>query len=194
MSDLITITRARQAPQLAQLDPSLLGSLIAAASARIVRYCRREFVADERNETHDGDGTNSLFLRCFPVQEIDSLTITLPDGQIETYDGDELIVNTRTGEVRFGPDAGRSLFPRGFQIIAVTVTAGFDPVPADVQEAAVQLCCFLAASLAKDPTASSERLGDYQVSYAAGGNELDGQDGLPAAVRQLLAPYRVLGV
>jgi len=46
-----------------------------------------------------------------------------------------LIVNTRTGEVRFGPDAGRSLFPRGFQIIAVTVTAGFDPVPADVQEA-----------------------------------------------------------
>jgi len=194
MSDLITISRARQAPQLARLDPTLLGSLVSAASARIERYCRRLLAAEDRTELHDGDGTGNLFLRTFPVVEIDSVTVTDADGQSETYDGDSLVVNERTGELRFAPDAARLRFPAGFQNVVVAYTAGFDPIPADVQEAAVQLCCWLAASLAKDPTASSERLGDYQVSYAAGGTQLDGQDGLPAAVRQLLAPYRAMGV
>ncbi len=184
---LVDVTRAQQAGSLASVASGTISVLASAATAAIERYCHREFASASRTETYDGDGTDELILRGFPVVSIDAVTITDDDGTEYDVDTDDLDFNANTGLLFFAPDAEGDwdYWPKGRQNIEVEYTAGFSGVPADVQEACVELMAVMYSQASRDPTLTSERLGDWQASY---GTYLD-QQGLPGNVVRLLAPY-----
>ena len=187
MSTFLTVERAREIPALAGADATYLSHLAAAACEAVERYCKRAFALTSYTaEYHDGGGETSLFVENFPVTALQSVTIVEPGGgqvQIEAAGFD---VNAGTGEVRFkaGASGGYDRFPKGFRNIKVSYTAGFEEVPEAVKEAAAQLAAHLHSSAAREGGVAAEKLGQYSRRFAAAGQ------GMPAAVRQLLAPYR----
>ncbi len=115
-------------------DDALLAALIAAASAFIRSWCRRDFTVQPYIETRDGTGGMRLALTHTPVLSIDSLLI---DGQ----------------PVPAAPAIGASgyfftptmlylhghRFRRGFGNVVISYRAGLVEIPADLQRACVEL-------------------------------------------------------
>lgn len=187
MSTFLTVQRAREIGSLAEADAEYLAHLVDAASTAVERYCKRTFALTSHTaEYHDGGGRTAIFLDNFPLGELVSVTVIEAGGAEVEIDGDSFRMNDGTGEIRFKRDSSGAYtcFPRGFRNIKVSYTAGFAPVPEDVTEAAAQLAAFLHANASHEETVAAERLGDYSRSFAVA------EDTLPAAVRQLLAPYR----
>ena len=180
MANLVTESRARQNPQLTTADGTALSALIAAASAAVEQWCAREFTSTAYTETHNGTGTCELMLRVFPVTTITKIE-TLDDDAVATEITSGNRVDKRTGLLRLTMEH----FPVGHQNVVILYTAGFATIPADVQEAVVQLIAGLHNETQQNASASSERLGEYAVSYLSGDER-----GLPRTVRWLLSPYR----
>jgi hypothetical protein len=123
-------------------DPTadaLLSRLITAASTYFQQYCSREFALTSYAETRSGLGGSRMMLFNTPVASVSSLTIdgvaiparspltqtssTTPDG----YVNDDLSVMV-TGWFRFN---------RGYNNIAVNYTAGYSPIPFDLEQACI---------------------------------------------------------
>jgi hypothetical protein len=86
----------------------------------------------------------------------------------------------------WGPDRGGFSDARPFPSRAkVTYDAGFDAIPSPVVQATVEVVQAAFARLKSDNAIKSERAADYSYVYR------DIMEGLPVAVRQLLAPYRI---
>ena len=76
-----------------------------------------------------------------------------------------MIVNARTGVVSVQPNSGYpTWFGYGNQAIQVTYSAGYSPIPADLQEACASMVknAYLNAVGQTDVTLSMEKIGDYQ--------------------------------
>lgn len=185
MSTFLTVERARELPALAQVAEGYLAHLVAAACEAAERYCKRRFaLTTYTGEAYRGDGGATLFLRNFPVTELQSVIIVEADGSESEVDGADFVVEAATGSITFRAAGAPGAFPPPPASARVTYTAGFATVPETLVEAAAHLAAWLHGRAAREEGVSSERLGDYAKTFAVDAAAL------PGVVRSLLAPYR----
>jgi len=161
-------------------DDELLTELVARVSDSIVAHCGREFALGDYYELHDGDGGDVLLLNQRPVAQVFALS---QDGA--EIEGDDFVVYPELGMVRLKS----GVFGRGARNIYAGYRAGYEAIPGDVEQAAVQWTAALyqARGAAGGRVITSERVGDYAVTYDDGEVE-----SMPVGVRAMLDPYRVI--
>lgn len=201
---LVTLARARQNAALASVSDADLTVMINAASTYIEQYCDRKFESSTAtSEKHDGNDLDCIFLDNSQVTSINSLTITEGDGTETSIGTGNVSFDNQTDNCRLFFDENNSssfaYFPWGLQNITVTYQYGYSVIPADIQEACVQMVknMYSQNSNANDPAFKSERLGDYQYTLNDGlstggsaGEITNGGGGLlTAQVEQLLSSY-----
>ena len=175
---IVTVAEVQKLLNLGEEDMNgRLPDLVDAASALVESHLNRRLTKQERSEVYSGGG-EALALKAYPVDTV--LQVTLDDVPIETYD-----LDAETGLLfRRG---GWPPMPGGYR---VTYVGGLAEIPAPIKQA----CALLVAALAdaadnKGQQIASERLSDYQVSYARPAGAA-GLETLSAAAAALLAPYR----
>lgn len=121
---------------LASVSDSLLSRLITAVSTYVQSWMNRKIPRMTYVETRNGLGGPVMLLKNFPVLSVSALTVDgvamTPRGPISPY------VPGPTGytfdDISIQLPCG---FPRGFQNVTVTYDAGYDTVPADIEQAVV---------------------------------------------------------
>ncbi|MGH8158372.1 MAG: phage head-tail connector protein [Rhodanobacter sp.] len=158
-------------------DNALLQTLITNASAFIDNYCNRTLLSNVYTETRNGTGGESMSVRQFPVTAITSLTI---DGQTINpatsfhtpgFVWDEDMIYLRGG----------LRFCRGAQNVTFTYTAGMSSVPADINQACVEIVA-LKYKRRLSIEVSSKTLNGEVISF----NNTD----MPASAKSTLANYK----
>jgi len=186
MADLVTVARALLAPGLTGMNPARLATLITTASAIAEGICKREFTSASRTVTLNGDGDSELLLPNFPVTAVTTVTVIGWDDTETEIAGSQFRIQEDIGLIRFKPDSSATYryFPQGFQNLAVVYVSGFDPIPADLQEAVVNIILWIAAAQESDPTLKSERLGDWAGTF------ITGTDQLPISITLVLSRFK----
>ena len=132
MADLITLARAQMIPSLSGADATYLAELISTASKMVQRYCKRDFTdTTYTDEVYDGEGTDYLMLKQFPIIALTTVTVVESDGTEDDCDGSKFRIDYDIGEIRHAPDCDctYTYFVAGFRNIMVTYEAGFATIP-----------------------------------------------------------------
>ena len=117
-------------------DDATLQSLISNGSAQILQYVDRPHILSsvlgQINELYDGNDSESLFPRNYPILSIIAVAV----------DGISLQPSTSPSTAGFLWDSRRIMvrgfrFSRGFQNVLLAYTAGFASVPLDLKQAAI---------------------------------------------------------
>jgi uncharacterized phiE125 gp8 family phage protein len=164
------------------IDDTRIEGLINACSSAIENFCRRNFKKQTfTDEEYDGNDHRYLNLYNYPVQSVQS--VTLND---ELVDSIEYIVKKKTGilarkynNTLSGISYNRyvPIWPKGDANILVTYTAGYDEIPADLEQA----CILYVMSFYKSDVANfSTTFTDGFVFRA---------DAMPVQVKLMLQPY-----
>lgn len=184
-----------------------LGRLIDRASARIEAYLQRDLRQGEVVEKLPPVDDSRLYLRRTPVKEV-SEVLQRDEALVADEENGYTLENAASGVlyrrarwwVRLpylyaitptrSPEAGEEIY-------RVTYTAGYFlpewvrpladgdvPLPADIEDAALQLARRLYTATNRDPDVTSERLGDWSATYR------DPGAGLSADLREMLGPHR----
>lgn len=82
-------------------------------------------------------------------------------------------------------DASANRFPSGFYPVFVQYTAGFETVPADLQQVCIEIAADLYRERKQDKTITSENLGDYSYTQAGVAELLEGRMGKLAGYREI---------
>ena len=82
-------------------------------------------------------------------------------------------------------DASANRFPSGFFPVFVQYTAGFETVPADLEQACIEIAADLYRERKQDKTITSESLGDYNYTQAGVAELLEGRMGKLAGYREI---------
>ncbi len=180
------------------VEDALLEKLIDTGTARIEKWTKRKFKKRTFVERYDGPGTGNLILRQFPITDLTEVNIDpqqkfLPTTQITPL-ADFVVKSEEEGRISFISGVpfsnsklpGAGLFPQGIKNVRISYEAGFDPIPEDVQLAAMKV-------VAIDFNRSREG-GDGIASEAIGAHSITWIDGLPSEVVELLREYRLPGV
>ena len=120
---------------------AVIEQLIENASAFIERYCNRTFAVTSYTETRNGNNRARMMLNNAPIVAVSSVSIegvVIPQSTGAQVAG--WVADTHTLYLRAG--SGFSIFPEGVQNVAVSYTAGFNTVPADVAQACIELIAF----------------------------------------------------
>jgi hypothetical protein len=187
-NDLVTLEQAYAWLGItAGSDDANLQLAISAYSQAIASWCSRNFVVSTYNEVYDGHGGGRLMTKNWPITAVSSLSV---NGQP---------INAATGVPGIGYAfsdrsvvlGGCDQFWRGLQNILITYTAGFDPIPADLQMACLEW--LKAGYLTKGDAGfvTSRRAGDTEEKYASpfvqsGGAVVP----MPATVYAILSQYK----
>jgi uncharacterized phiE125 gp8 family phage protein len=114
-------------------DDALLTRLLISVSGAFESLTGRKFAVATYTDTRNGNGSNRIIPKHYPVQSITSLTV---DGTAITQ-----AVGTGTGWV-FAED---SVWLRGYRLsegygnVVLTYTAGYPTIPAEVAQAVIEL-------------------------------------------------------
>ena len=160
--------------------------VIARSSLAAERYCNRIFAKQGYLDTFRGGGTGQadepLVLSMAPVDP-ETLEVTL-DGAVMAAAGYALQpLPSHLWRV------GSSTAWSNSAGLSVAYTAGFDPIPADVQQAVLDLCTMENAGRGRDPMLrATESPGLGRQEYWVGG--VPGSSLLPQDIASLLNPYR----
>jgi hypothetical protein len=122
--------------------------LINAASRLAVDYTGRgmdnngvsRLLSTSRTEYYDGDGTDTLHLRSYPISAVTSIYVD-PDrdyGSSDLLDTDDYVYYENEGKIC----TDGSLFSPGRKSIKVTYTGGYTSIPEDLQLAIKELVLF----------------------------------------------------
>lgn len=133
--DLITLDYFKT---FAKLDTSnvntdaALAQWITAASSAFLSLTNRECIAATQfTETVSGDGTESLILRRSPIVSVQSLSV---DGRAINAYASGNAQGYALDDNGYSVSMMNGAFFRGPRNVVITYTAGYDPVPADIQE------------------------------------------------------------
>ncbi|HJQ59419.1 MAG TPA: hypothetical protein VJ890_21105 [Vineibacter sp.] len=160
--------------------------VIARSSLAAERYCNRIFAKQGYSDVFRGGtsgmGDEPLVLSMAPVDPL-TLEVTL-DGAVMAADGYALQpLPSHLWRV------GSSTAWSNSTGLTVAYTAGFDPIPADVQQAVLDLCTMENAGRGRDPMLrATESPGLGRQEYWVGG--VPGSSLLPQDIASLLNPYR----
>jgi len=184
---LTTTARAKQHSALANVDDTLLGYLLDAASSVVEGYCSRTFALADYTETYDGTGLEFLYLWNYPIVSVTSATVTESGGIQTVIASSDLRFDASSGKLMYDFDEAASFgtFIRGHQNWTVVYRGGYATIPDAIQEATIQVV--LSAYSAGDSQAgvSSEKLGEYSYTKGSGMS----QAAITPVVAMLLAPY-----
>lgn len=186
----VTVDRARQSEELADLDESTLSLMLSAAMGSVEREIGYAVESSSEEETYDGDGRGIMLLRRHPVSSITQVVLVNTDDTEDAYVGSDFKFNADTGELRWS-SAGEGLgyFPRGFRNVKVTYVAGHDPAPHDLQHAVVMIVIEMLKHEKGDFRVKSEKMGDYAVSFQDA-EFVTRMAAWPAAARSIVNRYK----
>lgn len=161
---------------------SVLASLIAQVSAYVRKKCQNNILAADYIEYYDGDGSNTLLLRQFPINSIDSiyddntyifdLPTQIPPGDIIPSSAGNTEM-AKTGIIKLKDN----IFSTGEQNIKITYNAGYMAVPEDLELGVIKLvgACFLEGTGSIDamategaddkPTRLERKSKDFMLPY-----------------------------
>ncbi len=169
--------------------------LLPVTKAQMDSLAGRDFEEHREAELEvDGTGHDCLFLfreGAWPLEGVSSLAV---DG--EEVPAEDYAVYGRAGYVRLRPSATwGTKFPAGVRNVRVTATWGYTTPPAEVSAAQAKLAAsqlLARASAADSGGAVSKRIGDYAVTYAAGGPQAAAIESWLADVEAAAARYRAM--
>jgi hypothetical protein len=139
---------------------------IEAATEEIDRRSGMCFRAKQFVNILDGDNSNVIFLDCFPILEIYSITI---DGEV--LEPDRYSLNKKTGTIKLKNLSVRS----GYGNIVVQGAQGYSEVPPLVHKIATLIVTKTALSAKFMPLADNDNIGDFSQtrSFKKLNDELD---------------------
>lgn len=166
-------------------DDDFLTRAIGKASSAAAQYCGRVFPAETVEEVFDlcGKTSDTLLASRTPIVEITSITqgdTVLTAGDDYRYDAKSGIIY-RVGGRWSGDD------------IAVTYAGGFDPIPLDLQGAAIDMVKALQFNRSRDPLLRSENILSGLYAYTLF-DPSTAAAGTPQQVSAALDAYRVLAI
>lgn len=133
--DLTTLANLRQWLDVTNDDSdALFARLITSASTYIKTWTNRDFTQQAYTRRLNGNGRCSMPFPDYPVSAVSVLTvneIAIPASPDSTQNGYRF-------DDRFLYLVGFSL-NKGFQNVLITYTAGYSPIPADVEEACIEM-------------------------------------------------------
>lgn len=109
-----------------------LSSEIELLESEVLNYLGRSLEIAEYTEYYDGDATDKLILKQYPIIEVDELK-KLEDTVYVDIEYDRLLIRD------FYLQITGNYFPRGVQNIEVVYTAGYSEIPGDIKTACKQL-------------------------------------------------------
>lgn len=136
-------------------DDALLSRLITAISQFVQNDCGRQFSLQDYSEQRDGTGGRRLSLANYPISAVTCLSI---DGQL-VPPGDA----TRTPGFFFRPTElllNGYIFHRGLGNVSVAYTAGYETVPADLEQACIEQIAFRYREISRIGIASKVMAGE----------------------------------
>jgi len=154
-------------------DDDLLDMLITQVSAQIQGYLNRDLKPAERTEYFDGG--SQIYLRAYPVDGSESITIKIHG--VETVD---YYIDLKTGIVTFLSSAP-SCYPNSIEI---TYTGGYVSVPDDLQLS----CCMQTNFVYR----RRKDEGSTNINMESGSIQTQ-PSGLLEGVKEILDSYRSLG-
>lgn len=166
MADLTNIENVKKWVKVADTvttDNELLERLVTAASAFFISTVNRDNLDSVKpyTEKRSGHGGDTLVLRNYPVVDITSLTINgrvipaSPDGIQSGYVFDDRVIEL----IGFK-------FDKGKKNVVISYDAGFNDVPADVEQAVTELAGLRYMETTKDRIGvMAEALAGNTVSY-----------------------------
>lgn len=190
-NDLVTLAQAYSWLGITSgSDDANLQFVISAYSQLIADWCSRTFVVSTFSEVYDGHDNSRLMVRNYPIISISSLAINdLPVSLATSTSGPGFAFNNRSVDLR-----GGAIFYRGISNVAITYTAGLNPIPMDLQMACLEwLKVAYNDNRDRDPSVVSQRAGDTEQKFQAGGvvTVLPGETApMPASVFAVLSQYR----
>lgn len=158
---------------------NLLDRLIDSVTDFIENYCHRRFkLTTYTNEEYDGDGSEYINLKQYPIGTFTSLQYrnsSLNESSWTTVSSDEYFINYSAGIIQM---AGGGKFSKNTRGYRVTYTAGFDydnvttflsdAGAADLEYAVWKLIKTAFDKSGGEMGVESERIGDYSVTYTSG--------------------------
>lgn len=215
LTGLVTLAQYKTHASITSTDATrdaAITAMIAEATEIVRRHCSREllngFDSLSRTEVYDGNDSDGLQLREFPVTSITSVTLIANDATTSVVTSTEYRVDLNTGVLkRLGGVRGRFAgandgwtrqdawfsdqwgtvpnWPAGHQNISVVYTGGYGAaatgMPAGLQSVVYRLIDDFRQT-AGSGNFKSERIGDYQ--YTLADTTLDAEE-----LDRLLGPY-----
>lgn len=157
-------------------DDALLQTLVTNASAFVGNYINRVLLSADYTETRNGLGSDRMAFRQYPVSAVTSVTVdgrsipVAPSPHAFGYVFDDTMLYLRNG-----------VFPRGVQNVAIAYTAGLAAVPADINQATVEIVA-TKYKRRTDLHVSGKTLNGETISYTMAD--------VPASAKAVLANYQ----
>lgn len=131
-------------------DDDLIDRLVLAAQAKAESFCDRKFDQATYTEYFDGNDSPSIVLSNTPIDSITSVALRDDNDEWSAIDATSYDFNADTGEVfllngstalwEAGLAVGRRpTFPKGGKSTRVIYVGGYDSIPADLEQAAIEL-------------------------------------------------------
>ncbi|HEY1525625.1 MAG TPA: hypothetical protein VGH51_05240 [Candidatus Angelobacter sp.] len=166
--DLCTVAELKAwLPNQGNNDDVTLQSLISNASLQVLQYLDRPHllaaVIGALTENYDGNDSNRLLPRQYPIMAVSSVSIdNLPVPQATTSVAAGFLWDTRRILLR------GFRFCRGLQNVQVTYTAGFSAVPLDLKQAAIEAFALAYRQRVRIGEKSNSMSGQVNVSFDMG--------------------------
>lgn len=139
----------------------LLQSLITAASQAIANYCNRTFQVTAYNEMRSGNGNSEFVTLGYPITSVSSVTVngnTIPSaGNAWPRNG------YSNGEWSITIDG--YCVPRGRKNVALSYSAGYAVIPADLDQAAIELVALKYKQKDRIGVSGSEGIDGQHITY-----------------------------
>jgi hypothetical protein len=173
-------------------NDALLGNIIQRGSDAIARFYNRVFAQRTIVETLPGTGGQLLKLKFSPVVTLTSIGLEGETVDPDTYtltEPDAGIVFCETYWAYTGHKYSyTATYVHGYNLPEMS---GADPLPYDIQQAALELCKGMWLARQRDPSVSMESVPDvYTVQYGGNGGKGAVVGAIPPNVQELLLPYK----
>jgi hypothetical protein len=158
-----------------------------AASQQIKTYCARQLSQQTYSEVWDGQASDVIIPREYPIQSITSIKYS---GNNDFSTADSLPTGAYAFDEEYITLLGDAVTPRGRGLIQVVYSAGYSPVPYDIQQACLMQAQYLFKMQGKEG-------GDFlglssigKMGETATKDSSIGKTGLAADVIGILSPYK----
>lgn len=163
----------------ASSEDSVIEDFINRASIWANDYTGRRLKSRSNSDVYDGDGSDILLLRDYPVNAVTLFQIV--DEPVPLIIYEDFSLNAENGIIK--TKNGR-MITKGFQNVDITYTAGYTTAPETVKEAVLLYVGHLYRRQYADQKfgVQSETVGDRTTTY--------GSDDIIPKAKALLNPYR----
>jgi uncharacterized phiE125 gp8 family phage protein len=167
----------------ASSEDSVIEDFINRASIWANDYTGRRLLFRSNSDSYDGDGSDLILLRDYPVTSIPDFRIDdgTNEGSPPSVSSDDYTINPKSGLIKLKNGV---MFVKGFMNVTITYTAGYTTPPETIKEAVLLYVGHLYRRQYADQKfgVQSETVGDRTTTY--------GSDDIIPKAKSLLNPYR----